>query len=211
MFKIALELSGMQDNTPPHTIGDALETLNGYFVKKIGDTYQFYHDFVMEVTTFVFGTDYPTDAIKYADVSFLRRRVRIKSSHVENDRFTIYVGDEHINDLGKRLFANLFGKRFLHVVLNPCLKNENIAKVLIKELTDHPEKIELLLKKTELMKEEQEIDQARNMYISKLSFLKLKKRLSPLCALVVFCNTHLSLHCLKALKQMQKDITDNSL
>lgn len=211
MFNIALELSGMQENTPPHTIGDALATLNGYFVKKIGDTYQFYHDFVMEVITLVFGTDYPTDAIKYADISFLRKRVRIKNRNAENDRLTIYVGDEHMNDLGKRLFDELFGNRFLHVVLNPCLTNENIAKILIKEFRDHPEKIELLLNKTELLNEEQKIDQAENLYFSKLSFLKLKNRLSPLCALIVFCNTHLSLHCLKALKQMQKDITDNSL
>lgn len=211
MFKIALELSGMQENTPPHIIGDALATLNGYFVKKIGNTYQFYHDFVMEVTTLVFGTDYPTDAIKYADISFLRKRVRIKNKNVVNDRLTIYVEDEHMNDLGKRLFDELFGNRFLHVVLNPCLTYENIARIFIKEFRDHPEKIELLLKERELLNEEQKIDQAKNLYFSKLSFLKLKNRLSPLCALIVFCNTNLSIHCLKALKQMRKDITDNSL
>uniref|UniRef100_A0A8W8NYJ4 Novel STAND NTPase 3 domain-containing protein n=1 Tax=Magallana gigas TaxID=29159 RepID=A0A8W8NYJ4_MAGGI len=74
-YNLALELCEMKKNTAPHSIGDAFETLQGYFVKKSGDTYQFYHDFVMEVTTFVFGTDYPLKLIQYADIAFLRKKM----------------------------------------------------------------------------------------------------------------------------------------
>uniref|UniRef100_A0A8W8IED9 Novel STAND NTPase 3 domain-containing protein n=1 Tax=Magallana gigas TaxID=29159 RepID=A0A8W8IED9_MAGGI len=63
-FELALKLCEMKANTASHTIGDALKTLEGFFVKKIDDTYHFYHDFVMEVTTFVFGTDYPRETIQ---------------------------------------------------------------------------------------------------------------------------------------------------
>lgn len=89
-FKIALKMCGLLPNTETNIIVCALETLKGYFVKKIGNIFYFYHDFLMEVTTFVFGTDYPMDAIKYADVRFLRKRLRIRSKDVHNDQFTIY-------------------------------------------------------------------------------------------------------------------------
>lgn len=73
-FKKALKLSGMWKNTAPYTIGDTLDTLAGFYVTKIGDTFEFCHDLIMEVTTFVFGCDYPTDTIKYAATVFLRKK-----------------------------------------------------------------------------------------------------------------------------------------
>uniref|UniRef100_A0A8W8IEE5 Uncharacterized protein n=1 Tax=Magallana gigas TaxID=29159 RepID=A0A8W8IEE5_MAGGI len=63
-FKLALNLCEMLTNTAPSTIGDALKTLQGFLIKKIDDTYHFYHDFVMEVTTYVFGTDYPRETLR---------------------------------------------------------------------------------------------------------------------------------------------------
>lgn len=201
IYKRALELCGMQKHTALYSIGDALKTLDGYFVKKIGDSYQFHHDFLMEVTTFVFGTDYPKDAIKFADISFFRKRVKIKSCNAKIDPFTIYVNDNDIVDLGKRFFVELLGERFLHVVLNPCMKDENMTKVLIKEFEDRPENLTFLLKKKKLPVEKQVFDQARELRISKLSFLTCKKQISPLCALIVYCHTDLSLHCLNTLKQ----------
>lgn len=42
-------MCGIETNTPPYTIGDHLKSLGGFFVKKIEDTFRFYHDFVMEV------------------------------------------------------------------------------------------------------------------------------------------------------------------
>uniref|UniRef100_A0A8W8IEI1 Novel STAND NTPase 3 domain-containing protein n=1 Tax=Magallana gigas TaxID=29159 RepID=A0A8W8IEI1_MAGGI len=122
-FKLALKLCGMKKNTASHIIGDALKTLEGFFVKKIDDTYRFYHDFVMEVTTYVFGTDYPEETIRYADIGFLRRRVNLKSSNnkrkEEVDISTIYLNDKYSNDLVDRFFNEIFGDRLLDVVLNP--------------------------------------------------------------------------------------------
>lgn len=59
LFKECLLLCGVSECTSPTTILNNLELVKGLFVKKIGETYHFYHDFVMEVTTFVFGTDFP--------------------------------------------------------------------------------------------------------------------------------------------------------
>lgn len=92
-YKLALELCEMMKNTAPHTLSDALESLQGFFVKKDGDIYQFYHDFVMEVTTYVFGKDYPLEIIKYADIGFLRKRVILERCNENNDQFTIYLND----------------------------------------------------------------------------------------------------------------------
>uniref|UniRef100_A0A8W8IGG9 Novel STAND NTPase 3 domain-containing protein n=1 Tax=Magallana gigas TaxID=29159 RepID=A0A8W8IGG9_MAGGI len=133
-FKLALKLCGIQKSTAPHTIGDALKTLEGFYVKKIDDTYHFYHDFVMEVTTYVFGTDYPKETIQYADIGFLRRRVTLKSSNdnrTEIDRITIYLNDKYVSDLADRLFNDVFGDRLLDVVLNPCVRNEKMFQNIV--------------------------------------------------------------------------------
>uniref|UniRef100_A0A8W8P0L5 C-type lectin domain-containing protein n=1 Tax=Magallana gigas TaxID=29159 RepID=A0A8W8P0L5_MAGGI len=74
-FKHTLKLCGLPENTPPSSIKNYLNSIKGYFVKKVGDTYHFYHDFVMEVTTHVFGKYYPIETVKDADVGFLRRRL----------------------------------------------------------------------------------------------------------------------------------------
>uniref|UniRef100_A0A8W8IGF4 Novel STAND NTPase 3 domain-containing protein n=1 Tax=Magallana gigas TaxID=29159 RepID=A0A8W8IGF4_MAGGI len=136
-FELALKLCDIK--TKSHTIGDALKTLEGFFVKKIDDTYHFYHDFVMEVTTFVFGTDYPRETIQYADIGFLRRRVNLKSSDdnrkEEVDKFTIYLNDKYVSDLAERLFDDIFGDRLLDVVLNPCVRNEKLLERDMKTLT----------------------------------------------------------------------------
>lgn len=210
-YNLALELCEMNKNTAPHSIVDAFETLQGYFVKKIGDTYHFYHDLVREVTTFVFGTDYPLELIQYADIGFLRKKVKLEC-HKKSDQFTIYLRDKHIDALGKRLFNDIFGEGLLDVVLNPCLKNEKVIKIFINELEHHPEKFEMLLEKKKLQIDYQEINQTTNtLFLSKLVFVILEEEISPLCAIIIFCDTSLSLYCLKSLQQMPHYFKGNSL
>lgn len=214
-FKHALQLCRMNMNTSPCSIAQTLESLKGFFVKKIGDSFYFYHDLVMEVTTFIFGSDYPTEIIKYADIGFLRKRVKIESSIEQNeqdDQFSIHLSDTHINTLGKRLFTDIFGERIWDVVLNPCLMNEKVAKIFVEELKHHPEKIQMLLDMKKLQIGKNELKQAtKPFFLSKPAFLDMENEISALCALIVFCHPHISLYCLKALKQMQTDITDISL
>lgn len=40
-YALALKLCGMLTGTEPHTTVDALETLQGFLVKKIGNVYHF--------------------------------------------------------------------------------------------------------------------------------------------------------------------------
>lgn len=102
-LQIALKLCKMNDkHVSLNKIDKSLSSLEGFFVRKIGNRYQFYHDFLMEVTAFVFGTDYPAEMIKYADISFLRRKVRLKDVDKHNDRFVIYLNDIHIDVLVER-------------------------------------------------------------------------------------------------------------
>lgn len=156
-YKHALDLCGMKENTAPYTIADTLDSIKRFFVKKIGESFQFYHDLIMEITTYVFGSDYPEDTIKYADVSFLRRRVRIDGCKGHNNQFSIVLNDKYIDRLGKRLFVELFGERLLEVVLNPCLKNERVRDVLIKEIDLHPDKNKMLLEKKVLQVQNHEL------------------------------------------------------
>ena len=82
LFSKILNLCELSPNTSPTTIMSKLQPLCGFLVKKIGDNYSFYHDFVMEVTTYVFGSEHPKETIDFADVSFLRKRVSVEKKHI---------------------------------------------------------------------------------------------------------------------------------
>uniref|UniRef100_K1PMS2 Ankyrin-1 n=1 Tax=Magallana gigas TaxID=29159 RepID=K1PMS2_MAGGI len=211
-YEQALNLCGMDTKTAAYLIGDELESLKGFLVKKIKDTYQFYHDFVMEVTTLIVGTDYPKTVIKYADIGFLRTRVRYDTGNKTPDKFTIYLSDRHIDALGERLFSDIFGERLLDVVLNPCLQYESVKMVFEKKLKNNSEKLQMLLKKIELQTDKQKLHQTTtNLHLSKLTFVHLENEVSCLFVLIVFGHTELSLHCLKALKETQVNLTGISL
>lgn len=158
-FKCALKRSGLALNTTPLIVFKRLETLRDVFVKKIGDTYHFYHDIVMEVTTFVLGSDNPKYTIRYADIGFLRRRVKLGKSYHQNYVLTIYLADKHLGQFGKRLVSEIFGERFLEVVLNPCLKNDKLIVTVIKELEQQQEKLDMLVQKKEYGVETQRMNQ----------------------------------------------------
>ena len=118
-FKTVLQVCKLSRDILPLTIFTELKALDGLLVKQIGDTYNFYQDFVMEVTTYVIGREHPEEAIKFADISFLRKRVRLENNN-PNEKFTIIINDNHIDDLVNRLFYELLRNRFIEVVLNPC-------------------------------------------------------------------------------------------
>lgn len=202
-YELALELCGMDKNTALHTIKDTLETLLGFLVRKNEDTYHFYHDFVMEVTSFVLGNDYPLDIIKLADIGFLRKRVKLKGCNDLIDQFTIYLNDKYIDALGNRLFNEVFGDRLLEVVLNPCLRNEKVIQAFKNELESHPEKLTMLLEKKKIKIDNEDAHQTSDhLFLSKLAFLSLEEKISPLNAIIIFCDTTLSLYCLNLLQQI---------
>lgn len=213
-YELALKLCGLNFlETTPHTIDNGFKTLRGFFVQKLSDNYHFYHDFVMEVTTKVFGKQYPLQIIKYADIGFLRKRVTLKCLNDNSDHFTIHLKDKYIESLAKRLFVDIFGERLLDVVLNPCLKNEKVIDVVINELEKHPEKLRLLLEKKKLQIDTQEVSHASNhLFLSKLVFVSLEETISPLSAIIIFCDSRLILPCLKILqKEKPEDFIGNSL
>lgn len=78
MYEHALKRCGMNTTTEPYKIGNALETLKNVFVSQIGNAYQFCHDLVMEITSCVFGSDYPSDIIKYTDIGFFKKTSKIR-------------------------------------------------------------------------------------------------------------------------------------
>ncbi|XP_065938638.1 uncharacterized protein [Magallana gigas] len=205
-FKHTLKLCGLPENTPPSAIEDNLNALKDCFVKKVGDTHHFYHDLVMEITTLVFGNNYPKETIMYADISFLRRRVKLRDCDEHEDPFTIYLSDGYIEQLGERLFTELFGERLLDVVLNPCLRNDKVIEVLKEKISVYPEHLQILLETKKLVIDKQELHPtSKNLLLTKLSFLNLNSKVSPLFALIAFCHTQLSQYCLKILQEMQTD------
>lgn len=210
-FNCALKLCGLRD-IPPYKIGQRLDTLNGFFVRKIGNTYQFYHDFLMEVTAFGFGTDFPAETIKYADISFLRRRVRLENVDEHNDRFTIYLDDKYIGMLGERLFTEIFGDNFLEVILNPCLRIEKVFEVLIRKVENNPQKMLKLLNMKKINTELQKTKSIeKESFLTNVSFVCLEENISPMFALIALDHTQLALRCLRIFQNSQLQFQNSSL
>ena len=111
----------------------------------------------MEVTTFVFGSDYPHEMLKHADIGFLQRRVRLENCTESTDMFSITLSDPYIYDLVERLSEDIFKDRFIEVVLNPCLKNEKVTDLFIKRMLKNPNALQMIVKQKKLTNIEQEV------------------------------------------------------
>ena len=187
LFKKCLKLCDLPECTSPATVKKNLESLEGYFVKKIGNTYHFYHDFIMEVTTFIFGKEYPEEMIKNADIGFLRRRVKLENSGNSNESFAINVSDTHMNTLVERFLDDLVGNRFMEVVLNPCLRKDELTDLLIDKIANNEDTLKLITRNVEI----EDLGTGKNAeqnktFFSRLDFLNYMGEISPLSALIVF-------------------------
>ena len=160
----------------------------------------------MEVTTFVFGTEYPQEMLKHADVGFLQRRVRVEKCTESLNPFIITLRDPHIKDLANRLSENNFQDRFLEVVLNPCLKNEYVTDLIIKRMQGNPNALQMIVENKTLKNIVQDIDPLlKDNWFSRLDFVHLFQKISPLFALIVFRHDKLSHFFLKLLKEKKRE------
>nr|XP_022306072.1 uncharacterized protein LOC111112665 isoform X3 [Crassostrea virginica] len=202
LFSKTLKMCELHHYTLPSTIIDKLKPLCGFLVKNNGEKYSFYHDFVMEVTTYVCGSDHPEEILDFADVSFLRKRVSVEKRK-SNDPFTIVLEHQHIEKLVNRLIKELSGDRFIEVILSPCLRNKHVIRCVKNHLNDLSRNgmLELITKpqKTNTENKEFEHDMNDSLY-TRLQFVSSMIEISPLFALITFCHDELSEYCLNLLK-----------
>ncbi|XP_062612944.1 ankyrin-1-like [Saccostrea cucullata] len=141
-FKEILGMCELQENTHISVIRNTLHELKGSYVKRVGNAFQFLHDFIMEITTLVFGVDCPQETIQYADtLGFLRRRVRIEDDIEEEDSdpFTVYLPEEYIGDLVDRFIFDIKTDNVIDVILNPCLRDESVIKSFKEKVESMPQ------------------------------------------------------------------------
>ncbi|XP_062569028.1 uncharacterized protein LOC134231122 [Saccostrea cucullata] len=201
-FKEVLGMCELQENTHVSVIRSTLHELKGSYVKRVGNLFQFLHDFIMEITTLVFGVDCPQETIQYADSGFLRRRVRIEDDTEEEDRdpFTVYLPEEYIDDLVDRFISDMQTEHIVDVLLNPCLRNESAIKSF-KEKIESPGKllvrIECDLDRSDFTKE----FKGTGTFFSRLNIIDVEGEICPLVGLIVFCHTDISSFLLKSIPE----------
>ena len=212
LFKECLRLCELPDYTSAATILIHLERLMDFYVTKTNDarTYQFYHDFIMEVTNCVFGECYPDDMIKHADISFLRRRVRLENDTNLDKTIkitTVTLCDSHIPRLVDRFSQEIVGNRFLEVVLNPCLRNKKIIEEIVKKIDDNSEILQNIGKEIRSTWRKHDINVTKEgKRVSRFDFVTRNTEISPLFALIAFRHDEISRHCLGILKQKQNQL-----
>ncbi|XP_078327755.1 uncharacterized protein LOC111102455 [Crassostrea virginica] len=204
LFKECLRLCELPDNTSAASIFTQLERLMDIYVTKPNDAYKFYHDFIMEVTNCVFGECYPDDMIRHADISFLRRRVRLKYDTNFDETIkitTVTLRDSHIPRLVDRFSQEIVGNRFLEVVLNPCLRDKKIIEEIVKKIADNSEILQNIGKEIKSTWTKHDIKATKEgKGISRFDFVTLSSEISPLFSLIAFRHDKISLHCLGMLK-----------
>ncbi|XP_078328666.1 uncharacterized protein LOC111112983 [Crassostrea virginica] len=205
LFSKSLKLCELPPSTLPSTIINKLEPLLGLFVRKIGEKFSFYHDFVMEVTTYVLCSQHPQETIEFADLSFLRKRISV-GKNKSKPRFSILLNHKHIKDLVDRFFEELIGNRFIEVILSPSLKDEDVISGLkpkLKELADQG-KLDLITEPQNTKTDKQQFQHlmTESLY-TRLDFVSSEDQCSPLFALIAFCHDDLSEFCLNLLEERQ--------
>ncbi|XP_062593543.1 ankyrin-1-like [Saccostrea cucullata] len=200
-FKEILGMCELQENIHVSVIRSTLHELKGSYVKRVGNAFQFLHDFIMEITTLVFGVDCPQETIQYADSGFLRRRVMIEDDTEKEDRdpFTVYLPEEYIDDLVDRFIIDMQTEHLVDVLLNPCLRKECVINSF-KEKVDSREKL-LVKIKCELDRSEFQKLIERSFF-TRLDFLySFKSEICPLVGFIVFCHTDISLFFMKSIPE----------
>nr|XP_022289409.1 ankyrin repeat and KH domain-containing protein mask-like isoform X2 [Crassostrea virginica] len=212
-FKECLNRCNLSNFTSPETIIGNLELYKDFLIRKVDDAYHFYNVFVMEATVVVFGTDYPEYVIAYADIHALQRRVRFEDCADLTDSFTITLSDNYIGNVADRFIQEMFGNRFMEVVLHPCLRMAKVVHALIKKVEEDRSKLALMVKQ---IKTERFIQEPWNVmnekWLSRVTFVtRDSENISPLFALIAFCHDELSSFFLKELKKATKTFSDIDL
>ncbi|XP_062579236.1 uncharacterized protein LOC134241175 [Saccostrea cucullata] len=191
-FKEVLGMCELQENTHISVIRSTLHELKGSYVKRVGNSFQFYHDFILEITTLVFGVDCPKETIQYADSGFLRRRVRIEDDTEEESRnpFTVYLPEEYIDDLVDRFIIDMQTEHLIDVLHNPCLRKESV----INSFKEKVDSFENLLVKIKCEKDISEFQSSfERSFFTRLDFLySFESEICPLVGLTVFCHSDIS-------------------
>lgn len=195
----------------PYDICKTLDSLEGLFVKKEENTYQFVHDLIMKITAEDFFNDYPSDFIKYADTTCLRM-VKVDKCDYDSNKFSNCLNDKYFDRFAERLISDILEETFLNAILNPCLRNHTIISLIIETLEKSPKTIEMLMETKDMETEKQKLNETtKKLLLTRLSFVQGELKISPLFALIAFGHTELSQFCLKHLQDMQIHIEGNSL
>ncbi|XP_062595836.1 uncharacterized protein LOC134257209 [Saccostrea cucullata] len=200
-FKEILGMCELQENTHISVIRSTLHELKGSYAKRVGNAFQFFHDFIMEITTLVFGVDCPQETIQYADSGFLRRRVRIEDDTEEKDRdpFTVYLPEEYIDDLVDKFITDMQTENLVDVLLNPCLRKESV----INSFKEKVDSVEKLLVKIKCEKDISEYQRSfERSFFTRLDFLySFESEICPLVGLIVFCHSDISSFFIKSIPE----------
>ena len=213
IFKECLNHCNLSNFTSPETIIGNLELYKDFFIRKVDDAYHFNDVSVLEATVVAFGTDYPEYVIAYADIHALQRRVRFEDCVDLTDSFMITLSDNYIGNVADRFIQEMFGNRFMEVVLNPCLRNTKVVHALIKKLEEDRPKLALMVKQIKTKRLILEPWNVMNeKWLPRVTFVTRESEIiSPLFALIAFCHDELSDFCLKELKKATKTFSDKDL
>ncbi|XP_062573745.1 putative ankyrin repeat protein RF_0381 [Saccostrea cucullata] len=197
-FNEIVEACDLPSNLQITSIKRNLKLLEGSFVKCVGSSFSFIHDFVMEVTTLIFGTDFPKETIKYASSDFLRKRMKIQEKKTKiPDPLTIYLHPLYIGDLIERFFLDINSDCVFDFVLNPCLR----SKIVIEKFIEKMKSLENL----SMFYTEQTISIDKYIYsedamarsrLSRIRFISLEERITPISLLITYCHDEISTFCL---------------
>lgn len=88
------------------------------------------------IVNYVIGIDCLKDMIKYVEIGFFRKRVKIDICCERKDVLIIYLKESYIECFGERFFNDIFGSYIIDVVINFCLKNEKVIEIFKRSIKD---------------------------------------------------------------------------
>ncbi|XP_063400264.1 uncharacterized protein LOC134684883 [Mytilus trossulus] len=124
------EACGLNRNISRQTLLDSLLSVESVYVKSYCGVISFLHDSFLEAISFHFSKVNPYVFLECCDIAFLKERVRVISSQVNDDENVIVLNDESFGLLANRFIAELKAGEFMDVLCSHPIRNEKFIKVM---------------------------------------------------------------------------------
>lgn len=192
-FQQICEWCILPTTTTKTDVMENLKLLEGIFLKKVNEKYMFLHDFVSEVTACLFGEEHPKEMIRYCDISFLGRNIRISHSPTDSAKTSsvVHLEEKYKVDLIDRFLSSIQQEKILEVFVGRSLENVVLAdefNLRLQHFSDEDISRQFCMAEVETNHIEDVTENDTKLYFSKLTMLSMNNRVSALILISIFAH-----------------------
>ncbi|VDH98265.1 Hypothetical predicted protein [Mytilus galloprovincialis] len=129
---------GVNMGTSDKQIENELFNLEGTYLNKFGNDFNFIHDSIYEIVAYHYGKNCPLMILKYMKSSFISTKVTVQRDHNDSTDLLVVIDANHYDILAERLYSDVQSQKLFDVFRNKSLLYLPFLEVFIKTLRRKP-------------------------------------------------------------------------